>query len=84
MKLGKHSLFPQKDPRILCTQVPQLIHDLVIHSVLLILGRFAPFPWGAPLFSISPIQALVSTDFISLSQTTCTRFTTLFLSYPDP
>lgn len=66
---------------ILRTQVPQLIHDLVIHSVLLILGRLAPFPGGSYL-QASP--AVFPPTFIVPFQTTRTHFTTLFLSCSDP
>lgn len=87
MKPAKRFLFPQINLMILRTQVPQLIHDLVIHSVLLILGRLAPFPGGLPpLFRLSiwcRTNALQN-GFSEPLQTTRTHFTTLFLFNADP
>lgn len=82
MKPTKLLLPRWANPILLCTQVPQLIHDLVIHSVLLILGRLAPFPGGSYLQAAS--SAVFPYTFIVLFQTTCTHFTTLFLSCSDP
>lgn len=73
---------------ILRTHVPQLIHDLVIHSVLLILGRLAPFPGGSPPLFRLPIRfytkGLSHHGFPKPLQTTFTHFTTLFLFNADP
>lgn len=82
MKPAKLLLFPRPNLMILCSHVPQLIHDLVIHSVLLILGRLAPFPGGSFLSTSSTV--FPHTTFIVPFQTTRTHFTTLFLSCSDP
>lgn len=88
MKPAKRFLFPQINLMILCTQVPQLIHDLVIHSVLLMLGRLAPFPGGLPpLFRLSTwryAKPLLQKGLPEPIQTTRTHFTTLFLFNADP
>jgi hypothetical protein len=88
MKPAKRFLFPQINLMILRTQVPQLIHDLVIHSVLLILGRLAPFPGGLPpLFSLPTwryAKPLLHDGFSEPLQTTRTHFTTLVLFNADP
>lgn len=87
MKPTKLFLFPQINLMILRTQVPQLIHDLVIHSVLLILGRLAPFPGGLPPLFRLPIRRQVKAlqyGFPKPLQTTFTHFTTLFLFNADP
>lgn len=81
MKPTKLLLPRWANPIILCTRVSQLIHDLVIHSVLLILGRLAPFPGGSYLQASSVV---FPHTFIVLFQTTRTHFTTLFLSCSDP
>lgn len=88
MKPAKRFLFPQINLMILCTQVPQLIHDLVIHSVLFVLGRLAPFPRGlSPLFRF-PIQLeakiVVQNGFSKPFQTTVSFFIALFLFNADP
>lgn len=88
MKPVKRFLFPQINLMILRTQVPQLIHDLVIHSVLLILGRLVPFPRGLPSFFRLPIwhhsKVLIQNGLPEPVQTTRTHFTTLFLFNADP
>lgn len=86
MKPTKQFLFPQIDLMILRTHVPQLIHDLVIHSVLLIMGRLAPFPGGSPPFFRLPLRSKKSfqNDFLQPLHTTFTHFTTRFLFNADP
>lgn len=88
MKPAKLALFLQTNLMILRTHVPQLIHDLVIHSVLLILGRLAPFPGGEPPFFrlalLRHTNACLQTGFQKPLQTTFAHFTTLFLFNTDP
>lgn len=88
MKPAKRFLFPQINLLILRSQVPQLIHDLVIHSVLLILGRLVPFPRGLPFFFRLPIlrqaKSLIQNGLPEPLQTTRTHFITLCLFNADP
>ncbi len=87
MKPAKLFLFSQRHHIILRSHVPQLIHDLVIHSVLFILGRFAPFPGGLPPLFLSPVLCrtnALQNGFSEPLQTTLTHFTTLFLFNADP
>jgi len=87
MKPTKLLLFPRPKLMILRSHVPQLIHDLVIHSVLLILGRLAPFPGSTHILAILSLHHNRKTYHhrgVKPLPTTCTLFTTLFLLNTDP
>lgn len=87
MKPAKLLLFPRPNLMILRSHVPQLIHDLVIHSVLLILGRLAPFPGSTHILAILSLHHKGKPYHhrgVKPLPTTRTLFTTLFLLNADP